>query len=109
LPVIAATAFVTALVGNDAARDTGIDKNVAQFIQPLQISLPEHDCVSNGLLRQLLFFLPNPAILLVQKKDRTAISAFLDMREILGFAVRTYLIQVHSSEEGRNIYFQASF
>jgi hypothetical protein len=38
-----------------------------------------------------------PSVLIVQEEDRAAISAYLYMRQILDFAMRTYLILVHRS------------
>jgi hypothetical protein len=93
---LGATAFVTAGIGSDRAGDTGIDKSVVQFTQPLQVALPYHDRVFNRLLHQPLLFLLCLSVLLVQKEDRAAIRAFSDMRQIFHFAIRTYLIPVHS-------------
>lgn len=94
---ITAAALLAACIGTDSTRNTSVDEDCVQFTQPIQITLPDHDLVLNGLLHEPFLFLLCFFELLRQEEDRAAISAFLNMREVLGLASRTYLVPVHSA------------
>jgi len=94
---ITAAAFLAACIGTDGAGNTGVDEHCVQFTQPIEITLPDHDLVLNRLLHEPFLFLLCFLELLGEEEDCAAISAFLDVREVLGFASRTYLVPVHSA------------
>ncbi len=91
----AATAFPAARVGADGAGNPGVDEDCVQFTHPVQITLSHHDLVRKGLPHKPLLFLPGFFELLGQEQNRAAISAFFDMREVLGSAIRTYPVPAH--------------
>jgi hypothetical protein len=93
---VAAAAFRAARIGTDGARYAGVDENCIEFIHPVQITLPDHDFILDGLLHEPLLFLLCLLVLPGREEGSAAISAFFDVREVLGAAIGTYLIAVHS-------------
>jgi len=101
-----AAAFLAAFIGTDSAGDAGVDEDCVQLFHPVQITLPDHDFVLYSLSHEPFLFLLHFLKLLGQEEERAAVSAFFNMRDVLGFALRTYLVQVHgknyiSRREGR--------